>query len=124
AMQRLNQRYAHAYNARYERRGHAFAERYLCVPVVDDSQLLTVYRYIVRNPVEAGLCAHPLDWTWSSYPAATGRGGRFEFADAALLIDSCDGSVADLRMFAGRSGRTKSGAWHRFAMPGSGASGG
>jgi REP-associated tyrosine transposase len=29
AMQRLNQRYAHAFNARYARHGHAFAERYL-----------------------------------------------------------------------------------------------
>jgi hypothetical protein len=69
------------------------------VPIVDDRHLLTVYRYIVRNPVEAGLCAHPLDWTWSSYPAAAGRGGRFEFVDASLLIGCCDGSLADLRLF-------------------------
>ncbi len=99
AMQRLNQRYAHAYNQRYGRRGHAFAERYLCVPVTNDEQLLTVYRYVVRNPVEAGLCAHPLDWTWSSYPAAIGRDGRFEFADPTLLVSCCDGSVESLRLF-------------------------
>jgi REP element-mobilizing transposase RayT len=99
AMQRLNQRYARAYNARYGRRGHAFADRYLCVPVESDEQLLSAFRYVVRNPVEAGLCASPSDWTWSSYPAAIGQGGRFAFADAGLIVRCCDGSLDMLRRF-------------------------
>jgi REP element-mobilizing transposase RayT len=99
AMQRLNQRYAHTYNQRYGRRGHAFAERYLSVPITSDDHLVTVYRYVMRNPVEAGLCAHPLDWTWSSYPAATGRGSRFEFADPAFIVSCFDGSLESLRLF-------------------------
>jgi putative transposase len=99
AMQRLNQRYARAYNARYGRRGHAFSERYLCVPVVSDEQLLTAYRYVVRNPVEAGLCVRPSEWTWSSYPAAIGQGDRFAFADADFMVRCCDGSLDALRWF-------------------------
>lgn len=99
AMKQLNQRYACALNARHQRRGHAFAERYLSVPVKHDEQLLTTYRYVVRNPVEAGLCRSPHEWTWSSYPAAIGRGTRFAFADAKFMVACFDGSLAELRQF-------------------------
>jgi hypothetical protein len=34
-----------------------------------DEQLLTVARYIVLNPVRAGLCRTAADWRWSSYRA-------------------------------------------------------
>ena len=34
-----------------------------------DVQFLTVVRYIVNNPVEAGLCAAPEAWPWSSHGA-------------------------------------------------------
>ncbi len=86
AMKQLNGRYARAFNARYERRGHAFADRYLSVPVESDGHLLTVYRYIARNPVEAGLCDSPADWYWSSYRTAIGLDGRFAFADPSIVI--------------------------------------
>ncbi len=98
-MKWLNQGYACSYNARYGRRGHAFADRYLSVPVMYDEQLLATYRYVVRNPVEAGLCRRPEEWLWSSYPAAIGRGDRFAFADAAFMVRCCDGSLAVLREF-------------------------
>ncbi len=29
-------------------------------------------RYIVLNPVSAGLCHLPHEWSWSSYPATVG----------------------------------------------------
>jgi hypothetical protein len=53
----------------------------------------------VRNPVEAGLCARPNEWRWSSYPAAIGKGDRFTFADAAFMVSCCDGSLDTLRRF-------------------------
>jgi putative transposase len=34
-----------------------------------DEQLLTVARYIVLNPVRAGLSRSAADWRWSSYRA-------------------------------------------------------
>jgi len=88
---RLNQRYARAYNVRYGRRGHAFSERFLCVPVESDEHLLTVYRYIALNPVEIGLCARPAEWRWSSYTTLIGEGDRFSFVDAALIVELCGG---------------------------------
>jgi REP element-mobilizing transposase RayT len=99
AMQRLNQGYAGAFNARYERRGHAFAERYTSIRVESDAQLVTVYRYVMRNPVEAGLTRDAAEWRWSSYRAAIGLPGRFAFADASLVLEQFGGSVEQLREF-------------------------
>ena len=98
-MHRLNFRYAAAFNARYRRRGHAFADRYLSVPIETEEQFMTVYRYVMRNPVEAGLCSEPADWLWSSYRAAIGLDGRFGFADPSLVLACFDGSVLRLREF-------------------------
>src|SRR5262249_43807857 len=94
-----NSRYSAAYKLRYGKRGHTFGERYMSVLIVSDEHLLTAYRYIARNPVEAGLCEHPADWEWSSYRAAIGLGGRFAFADPSLALGACDGSLDQLRAF-------------------------
>jgi len=99
AMQRLNHCYSSAFNARYGRRGHAFADRYMSVPVTSDGHLLTVFRYIARNPVEAGLCQNPAQWVWSSYREAIGRRGRFAFADPSIVLSLFDGSIEQLREF-------------------------
>ncbi len=99
AMKRLNERYARAYNARYGRRGHAFADRYLAVPVNDSEQLLTVFRYIAHNPMEAGLCSHPSEWPWSSYAATVGLVDNCSFVDPGLVLGCCDESVDVLRRF-------------------------
>jgi putative transposase len=96
-MQRLNTRYAKAYNARYGRRGHAFAHRYLSVPITDTEQLLAVFRYIARNPVEAGLCEHAHEWPWSSYAASVGLAGGYGFVDASIVTGACGGSPEDVR---------------------------
>jgi REP-associated tyrosine transposase len=98
-MKRLNERYARAFNARYGRRGHAFADRYLCVPIEDDAQLLTAFRYVARNPVDAGICREPADWRWSSYTTLVGGGDRFAFADGGAALALCNGSLAALQRF-------------------------
>ena len=40
--------------------------RHRSCPVDQDDHLLTVLRYIERNPVRAGLTASAVDWPWSS----------------------------------------------------------
>jgi REP-associated tyrosine transposase len=99
AMHTLNSRYASAYNARYKRRGHAFADRYLAVAVESDGHLMTVFRYVMQNPVVAGLCSEPANWLWSSYRSAIGLRGRFDFADPSLVLACFDGSIKQLRAF-------------------------
>ncbi len=39
------------------------------VPIQPDEHLLTVLRYVERNPLRAGLVERAQDWRWSSLPA-------------------------------------------------------
>src|SRR5262245_15334685 len=66
-MRRLHAAYAQTFNARHGKVGHLFQGRYGNERVTSDAQLAATLRYIALNPVEAGLCADPRDWRWSSY---------------------------------------------------------
>jgi putative transposase len=87
AMQRINWAYAVTHNKRHGRRGHRVGCRYLSIPIVTDEHLLACYRYIVRNPVEEGLCRRPEDWPWSSYASTLGQSSAFPFVDGSLVLD-------------------------------------
>src|SRR3954447_10980610 len=69
-MQRLHGKYGRELNDRYVRSGHVFQGRFGNTRVVDEQHFCTVVRYIVRNPVQAGLCDRPGDWAWSSHGGA------------------------------------------------------
>jgi hypothetical protein len=49
-----------------------FQVRYKAILVDKDSYLLELSRYVVLNPVRAGMVEHPGDWPWSSYRAMVG----------------------------------------------------
>jgi putative transposase len=46
--------------------GHLYQGTYKSFPVETDEHLLTVCRYVERNPVRAKLVGRAEDWTWSS----------------------------------------------------------
>ena len=54
------------YNLKYERSGHLFQDRYKSEPVNDEAYLLTVLRYILMNPVKAGICYKADGYSYSS----------------------------------------------------------
>ena len=58
--------YVYYYNWKYERNGHLFQDRYKSETVEEEPYLLTVYRYILNNPVKAKLCVKAEDYKWSS----------------------------------------------------------
>lgn len=72
AMRQLNGRYAQRFNRRYGRCGHVFQARFRAILIQKESHLLRTARYIVRNPVRAGMCDEPGQWRWSSYNALAG----------------------------------------------------
>ena len=82
-MHRLNCRYACRFNTRHRLRGHVFADRYASRRIESDGHLLNAFRYIARNPFEAGMCASPEAWPWSSYGATAGYAESFTFVDAS-----------------------------------------
>jgi REP element-mobilizing transposase RayT len=72
ALQRLHTEYSRGHNRRHGRRAHLFRAHCFARRVNDTDDLLGVYRYIARNPVDAGLVDDPLDWTWASTRAHAG----------------------------------------------------
>ncbi len=72
-MRQLNGVYTQASNRRHGRVGHLFQGRYKAILVDGDSYLLELTRYVVLNPVRAGMVARPEKWSWSSYRAMCGQ---------------------------------------------------
>ena len=66
-MKRIGIKYARYFNSRYKRCGHVFQDRFKSENVEDERYFQTVYRYILRNPAKAGICAEPGDYRWNSY---------------------------------------------------------
>jgi putative transposase len=69
------------YHQHYHSSGHLWQGRYKSFPVQQDDHLLTLLRYIERNPVRAGLVERAEDWPWSSAGLRTGRGEAPAFFD-------------------------------------------
>jgi putative transposase len=86
-MKTLNAGHARQFNKRYGCEGHVFRNRFHAEPVVRDSHLLSAARYIVLNPVRAGLCTRPEQWRWSSYSATAGFEPPAPFLSTAPLLE-------------------------------------
>jgi putative transposase len=71
-MQRLNHRYALRFDRRWGRTAHVFDNRFGAVLQKTEQQFLWTLRYVVRNPVESGLCASPFDARWTSFRPTAG----------------------------------------------------
>lgn len=76
---RLNSIYAQYFNKQYDRVGHVFQGRFKAILVQRDDYLLELCRYIVLNPVRAGVVNHPGEYKWSSFSSTI---------DNAKLYDS------------------------------------
>ncbi len=72
-MQRLLTSHVRRHHMRHGTSGHVWQGRFKGFPIQDDSHLLTVLRYVERNPVRGGLVQKAADWAWSSHsrPLAT-----------------------------------------------------
>jgi putative transposase len=93
-MHTLNQWYAQRFNWRHDRTGHVFEGPYGAELIENEGHLLEVTRYVVCNPVRAGLCGRPEQWPWSSYRAAIGVTPRFPWlAIGELLLLFADSST-------------------------------
>ncbi len=71
-MRHLNGVYTQRFNRQHKRIGHVFQGRYKAILVQKESYLLELSRYIVLNPVRAGMVRSAKDWKWSSYRETAG----------------------------------------------------
>jgi REP element-mobilizing transposase RayT len=72
AMRYLNGEYARRFNERHGSSGHLFESRFRATTLVDETHLEEVRRYVLDNPVRAGLAPNRADWPWAgTVPAAS-----------------------------------------------------
>jgi putative transposase len=86
AMHWINLSYARRFNRRHGRSGHVLQDRFKAIVVERDSHLLELGRYVVLNPVRAGLCTTPEGWEWSSYLATAGLRPEPSFLTTATIL--------------------------------------
>ena len=72
-MRQLNGVYTQWHNRNHKRVGHVFQGRFKAIIVQREAYLLELARYVVLNPVRAGMCNLPGDWPWSSYRMMIGQ---------------------------------------------------
>jgi REP element-mobilizing transposase RayT len=65
ALHAVNGLYAQRFNARHERWGHLFGERFSAWVVRSETHLQATCRYVLANPVRAGLCKNVGEWPWA-----------------------------------------------------------
>ena len=71
-MRHLNGCYTQWFNWQHNHVGHIFQGRFKSILVDRDAYLLELCRYIVLNPVRAGMVDHVAAYWWSSYCATSG----------------------------------------------------
>lgn len=80
-MRQLNGAYSQHFNRRHKLVGHMFQGRYHAVLVQKENYLLELSRYVVLNPLRAGMVATLDDWHWSSYPYFMRTDGKPDWLD-------------------------------------------
>ena len=74
-MQWLLTAHVRRYHAVHGSSGHLWQGRYKAFPIQEDNHLLTVLRYVERNPLRSRLVRRAENWPWSSL---SGRGADKE----------------------------------------------
>jgi putative transposase len=65
-MQWLLSTHVRRYHEHYRTSGHVWQGRFKAFPIQEGDHLLTVLRYVERNPLRAGLVSRVDGWLWSS----------------------------------------------------------
>ncbi len=86
-MRQLNGRYGQWFNRRHDRVGHVFQGRFGGIRIEREAHLLEVSRYVVLNPVRAGVTAAPAGYRWSSFCATAGLRPAPPWLRTDLVLD-------------------------------------
>jgi REP-associated tyrosine transposase len=85
-MRQLNGVYTQRFNRAHQRVGHVFQGRYKAVLVEKEAHLLELARYVVLNPVRAGMVCNPGEWRWSSYRPTVGEAAVPQWLETRWLL--------------------------------------
>jgi len=101
-MRILNGTYTQYVNHVHGRTGHLFQGRFHSIIVDRNSYLLEVIRYVVLNPVRAGLANSPEEWPWSSFRATVGLEPAPDWLGTDFTLDAvneCKGTREQKQAF-------------------------
>ena len=95
-MQWLDSKYVGWFNRRHDRVGHLYQGRFKNILIDQETYAMEVSRYVVLNPVRAGIAERPQDFAWTSYRATVGEVEPQEWlaADDVLTRFANDRGVA------------------------------
>ncbi len=96
-MRQVNGLYGQSFNKRHGRTGHLFQGRFKGILVERDSHLLEVCRYVVLNPVRAGMTATAEEWPWSSFAFTAGTQPAPPWLETAWTLEQFGDSRARAR---------------------------
>jgi len=116
-MRQLNGVYTQSFNRTHNRVGHVFQGRYKAIHVEKDSYLLELARYVVLNPVRAGMARSAKDWRWSSYRQTTGQVKAQKWLNTEWLLTrfgkTKSKSIDAYKRFVSE-GKTQPSPWHQL----------
>jgi REP element-mobilizing transposase RayT len=87
-MRELNGLYTQRLNHRHKRVGHVFQGRYKGILVERESHLVELGRYVVLNPVRAGMVEEAVAYRWSSLRATLGLASPPPWLTVQSLLES------------------------------------
>ena len=87
-MRQLNGIYTQAFNRNHCRVGHLLQGRFKAIIIEKQAHLLELSRYIILNPVHAGMVQRPEDYPWSSYLATLGQTKVSDFLTVQWLLEN------------------------------------
>lgn len=89
-MKCIGVKYVAWYNARHDREGRLFHDRFKSEPVEDDEYLRKVLRCIYQEPVRVGLVTEVGKYKWTSYPSYIHEDHGFVDCDRLLDLFGAD----------------------------------
>ncbi len=110
-MRQLNGNYTQRINRTHGLVGHLFQGRYKAILVQKDAYLLELTRYVVLNPIRAGMVSQLEEWPWSSHSQMIGSADTPEWLDTEWLLSQFGKKRKDAVL-----------AYRRFVMEGKGVS--
>ena len=96
-MRQLNGVYTQAFNRAHRRDGHVFKGRFTAILVEKESHLLELCRYVVLNPVRAGMVERPEQYRWSSYRPTLGKAAKPALLTTRWLLGNFSNTLAESR---------------------------
>ena len=94
-MRHIDGVYTQRFNRRYECDGSLFRGRYKSILVEADSYLLTLVRYIHRNPLKAGLTRRLSGYPWSSHKGYLSRARKWDWLNKDPVLSMLSKSKAE-----------------------------